>query len=79
MAVEYPATRVSYGWGASSPGRMTGSAHGHQLAVLGDPLAGGRRDARARRRPGFLVLVLSQYVEQLYARELLARGEGAVG
>ncbi len=33
------------------------------------------RDAR----PGFPVLVLSQYVEQLYARELLASGEGAVG
>lgn len=34
----------------------------------------------ARRRvPGFPVLVLSQYVEQLYARELLADGAGAVG
>jgi DNA-binding NarL/FixJ family response regulator len=32
-----------------------------------------------RRRPGFPVLVLSQYVEQLYARELLADGDGAVG
>lgn len=31
------------------------------------------------RRPGFPVLVLSQYVEQLYARELLASGDGAVG
>ena len=30
-------------------------------------------------RPGFPVLVLSQYVEQLYARELLSSGEGAVG
>ena len=30
-------------------------------------------------RPGFPVLVLSQYVEQLYARELLASGEGAIG
>ena len=30
-------------------------------------------------RPGFPVLVLSQYVEHLYARELLASGEGAVG
>lgn len=30
-------------------------------------------------RPGFPVLVLSQYVEQLYARELLESGEGAVG
>ncbi|WUI72298.1 response regulator transcription factor [Nocardia sp. NBC_00403] len=32
-----------------------------------------------RQRPGFPVLVLSQYVEQLYARELLADGIGAVG
>jgi len=30
-------------------------------------------------RPGFPVLVLSQYVEQLYARELLSGGDGAVG
>lgn len=35
-------------------------------------------EARTR-TPGFPVLVLSQYVEQLYARELLADGEGAVG
>ena len=34
--------------------------------------------ARAR-RPGLPVMVLSQYVEQLYARELLADGQGAVG
>lgn len=34
----------------------------------------------ARNRvPGLPVLVLSQYVEQLYARELLAQGEGGVG
>ena len=32
-----------------------------------------------RRRPGFPVLVLSQYVEHAYASELLADGEGAVG
>jgi len=32
-----------------------------------------------RERPGFPVMVLSQYVEHLYARELLASGEGAVG
>ncbi|MEV5595594.1 response regulator transcription factor [Streptomyces sp. NPDC052496] len=32
-----------------------------------------------RRRPGLPVLILSQYVEQLYANELLAGGEGAVG
>ncbi|HYJ68052.1 MAG TPA: response regulator transcription factor [Nocardioidaceae bacterium] len=34
--------------------------------------------ARAE-RPGLPVLVLSQYVEQLYARELLGSGDGAVG
>jgi DNA-binding NarL/FixJ family response regulator len=31
------------------------------------------------RRPGLPILVLSQYVEQLYARELLRSGEGAIG
>lgn len=30
-------------------------------------------------RPAFPVLVLSQYVEQLYARELLSTGQGSVG
>jgi DNA-binding NarL/FixJ family response regulator len=35
-------------------------------------------EARAA-RPGLPVLVLSQYVEQLYARELLSGGDGAVG
>jgi DNA-binding NarL/FixJ family response regulator len=35
-------------------------------------------EARAE-RPGLPVLVLSQYVEQLYARELLSSGDGAVG
>jgi DNA-binding NarL/FixJ family response regulator len=35
--------------------------------------------AARRRRPGLPVLVLSQHVEQLYARELLADGTGAVG
>lgn len=41
----------------------------------------GLRAAIAARaaRPGFPVLVLSQYVESLYARELLASGAGAVG
>jgi DNA-binding NarL/FixJ family response regulator len=41
----------------------------------------GLRAAIAARaeRPGFPVLVLSQYVEQLYARELLASGQGAIG
>ncbi|MBK3625547.1 response regulator, partial [Streptomyces sp. MBT49] len=35
---------------------------------------------RARgRRPGLPVLVLSQHVEQLYARELLADGTGGIG
>lgn len=31
------------------------------------------------RRPGFPVMVLSQYVEHLYARELLASGDGSIG
>jgi DNA-binding NarL/FixJ family response regulator len=35
-------------------------------------------EARTR-RPGLPVMVLSQYVEQLYARELMASGEGALG
>jgi DNA-binding NarL/FixJ family response regulator len=35
-------------------------------------------EARAE-QPGLPVLVLSQYVEQLYARELLSDGNGAVG
>ncbi len=35
--------------------------------------------AARREVPGLPVLVLSQYVEQLYARELLADGGGAVG
>jgi DNA-binding NarL/FixJ family response regulator len=41
----------------------------------------GLRAALAARRqtPGLPVLVLSQYVEQLYARELLADGAGGVG
>ncbi|GAA3971547.1 hypothetical protein GCM10022384_23080 [Streptomyces marokkonensis] len=35
---------------------------------------------QARRQvPGLPVLVLSQYVEQLYARELLADGSGGIG
>ena len=41
----------------------------------------GLRAALAARRevPGLPVLVLSQYVEQLYARELLAEGKGGIG
>ena len=35
--------------------------------------------AARRQRPGLPVLVLSQYVEPLYARELLAGGRGGVG
>ncbi|MFB7471344.1 LuxR C-terminal-related transcriptional regulator [Kitasatospora sp. NPDC056184] len=35
--------------------------------------------AARRARPGLPVLVLSQHVEQLYARELIADGAGAVG
>ena len=41
---------------------------------------GLRAAIEARRTiPGLPVLVLSQYVEQLYARELLADGSGAIG
>ena len=41
---------------------------------------GLRAAIEARRQvPGLPVLVLSQYVEQLYARELLSDGNGAVG
>jgi DNA-binding NarL/FixJ family response regulator len=41
---------------------------------------GLRAALEARRaRPGLPVLILSQYVDQLYAHELLASGEGAVG
>ena len=41
----------------------------------------GLRAAIAARaaRPGFPVMVLSQYVEHLYARELLASGDGGIG
>ncbi|GIG64568.1 response regulator transcription factor [Phytomonospora endophytica] len=35
--------------------------------------------AARKARPGLPVLVLSQYVDQLYAQELLGGGEGAVG
>jgi DNA-binding NarL/FixJ family response regulator len=35
-------------------------------------------EARVR-RPGLPIVVLSQYVEQLYARELLRSGEGSIG
>jgi DNA-binding NarL/FixJ family response regulator len=41
---------------------------------------GLRAAIEARRKsPGLPVLVLSQYVEQLYARELLASGTGGIG
>jgi DNA-binding NarL/FixJ family response regulator len=41
---------------------------------------GVRAALRARtENPGLPVLVLSQYVEQLYARELLASGSGGIG
>ena len=35
--------------------------------------------AARRQLPGLPILVLSQYVEQLYARELLAGGQGGIG
>ncbi|MFD0274891.1 response regulator [Kitasatospora sp. NPDC127111] len=41
---------------------------------------GLRAALEARRlRPAFPVLILSQYVDQLYAHELLAGGQGAIG
>ena len=41
---------------------------------------GVRAALEARRRhPGLPILILSQYVEQTYARELFAGGEGGVG
>jgi len=56
------------------------------LAVLDVRLPPGHGDeglraaiSARRERPGLPVLVLSQYVETLYARELLAGGEGAIG
>lgn len=56
------------------------------VAVVDVRLPPGQTDEGLRvalearqRRPGLPVLVLSQYVEQLYARELLAAGDGAVG
>ncbi|MFD9950151.1 LuxR C-terminal-related transcriptional regulator [Nonomuraea sp. NPDC059023] len=62
------------------------AAHGPDLAIVDVRLPPGYTDegVRAalearRRHPGFPVLVLSQYVEQIYARELLADGVGGVG
>ncbi len=41
---------------------------------------GLRAAIEARRRiPGLPILILSQYVEQIYARELLATGDGGIG
>ena len=57
-----------------------------EAAVVDVRLPPGRTDEGLRAaiearglRPGFPVMVISQYVEHLYARELLASGEGAVG
>jgi DNA-binding NarL/FixJ family response regulator len=60
--------------------------HEPQVAIVDVRLPPAFRDegVRAalelrRRRPGFPVLILSQYVEQTYAAELLADGAGGVG
>ncbi|MFB9314502.1 LuxR C-terminal-related transcriptional regulator [Nocardioides plantarum] len=57
-----------------------------QAAVVDVRLPPGQTDEGLRAaiavrqaRPGFPVMVISQYVEHLYARELLASGEGSVG
>jgi DNA-binding NarL/FixJ family response regulator len=62
------------------------TAHRPDIAVIDVRLPptytdeGLRAALQARREiPGLPVLVLSQYVEQLYARELLADGSGSVG
>ena len=62
------------------------AAHEPDLAIVDVRLPptftdeGLRAALAARRdRPGLPVLVLSQYVEQLYARELLAGGTGGIG
>jgi DNA-binding NarL/FixJ family response regulator len=60
--------------------------HGPDVAIVDVRLPPAFRDegVRAalelrRRSPGFPVLILSQYVEQMYAAELLADGAGGVG
>jgi DNA-binding NarL/FixJ family response regulator len=64
---------------------LTHSGHEVTAAVDNAPallaaLTGLRAAVEARRRhPGLPVLVLSQYVERTYAKELLADGVGAVG
>ena len=60
--------------------------HAPDVAIVDVRLPPAFRDAGVRaalelrrRRPGFPVLILSQYVEQTYAAELLADGAGGVG
>jgi DNA-binding NarL/FixJ family response regulator len=60
--------------------------HEPDVAIIDVRLPPGYRDegVRAalelrRRRPGFPVLIMSQYVEHTYAAELLADGAGGVG
>ena len=72
--------------GAGAAGRRRSPGSGPDVAVVDVRLPPtftdeGLRAALAARReiPGLPVLVLSQYVEQLYARELLADGTGGVG
>jgi DNA-binding NarL/FixJ family response regulator len=62
------------------------AAHAPDVAIVDVRLPptftdeGLRAALAARQRwPGLPVLVLSQYVEQLYARELLASGSGGIG
>ncbi|UED84068.1 response regulator [Streptomyces profundus] len=69
------------------PGLLDAAARVRPDAVIADvrlPPAFRDEGVRAalalrRERPGFPVLVLSQYVEKVYARELLSDGAGGVG
>ena len=72
---------------ADGPGLLAAvEATGPDLAIVDVRLPPAFRDEGVkaalelrRRRPGFPVLILSQYVERTYAAELLADGSGGVG
>jgi DNA-binding NarL/FixJ family response regulator len=72
---------------SDGPALLDAVAHTHpDVAIVDVRLPPAFRDEGVRaalelreRRPGFPVLILSQYVEQTYAAELLADGAGGVG